>query len=191
MGGTVGRGRTPPCSVCYCPEDFGLRKVPPFRLPSADTHGLRFPHHAARALSGACILRPLPCREAVTTGAMSEGRTSVFCRRKGGYEAGKDCLPYHIRRRRRSTPQPLKGEAFPLLPAKAPLLGELAAKRPEGFVNGCAVPSGPPSHSAEKAFLPKMSSLPQGPCGGVKTPPYEPAEREFCIFHVPAGRRQA
>ena len=58
---------------------------------------------------GACILRPLPCREAATTGAISEGRTSVFNRRKGDYDAGKDSLPYHIRRRRRSTPQPLKG----------------------------------------------------------------------------------
>ena len=60
--------------------------------------------------SGACILRPLPCREAATTGAMSEGRTSVFNRRKGDYDAGKDSLPYLIRRRRRSTPQPLRGE---------------------------------------------------------------------------------
>mgnify|MGYP003371921144 CR=1 FL=1 len=59
--------------------------------------------------SGACILRPRPCREAATTGAMSEGRTSVVNRRKGDYDAGKDSLPYHIRRRRRSTPQPLEG----------------------------------------------------------------------------------
>ena len=87
--------------------------------------------------SGACILRPRPCREAATTGAISEGRTSVVNRRKGDYDAGKDSLPYLIRRRRRSILPPLKGSVWTTVPlegkplrsrVKPPLLGEVAAE---------------------------------------------------------------
>ncbi len=95
--------------------------------------------------SGACILRPRPCREAATTGAISEGRTSVVNRRKGDYDAGKDRSPYHIRRRRRSILPPLKGSVWTTVPlegkplrsrVKPPLLGEVAAEgRRKGFAH--------------------------------------------------------
>ena len=94
---------------------------------------------------GACILRPRPCREAATTGAISEGRTSVVNRRKGDYDAGKDRSPYHIRRRRRSILPPLKGSVWTTVPlegkplrsrVKPPLLGEVAAEgRRKGFAH--------------------------------------------------------
>ncbi len=83
--------------------------LPPLRLPYGRHPRVAVPASCCAPWYGACILRPLPCREAATTGAISEGRTSVLNRRKGDYDAGKDSLPYHIRRRRRSTPQPLKG----------------------------------------------------------------------------------
>ena len=61
-----------------------------------------------------------------------------------------------IRRRRRSTPQPLKGRLFLYDPLKAPLPGELDA----------------PQAQTEGFCSPAMLYFPGTPHGGVKTPPY-------------------
>ena len=56
---------------------------------------------------------------------------------------------------------PLGGEALLYNPSKAPLPGELDAQRPEG--------SSPPA----------VRHLPGGSRGGVKTPPYKPAQTAY------------
>ena len=70
---------------------------------------------ALRVLKHTCVLRPLRCREAAKTGAVSEGRSYAFYRRTGDNERSDGRLPYEkqlFRRRRRSTLQPLAGEPF-------------------------------------------------------------------------------
>ena len=158
---------TPPCSV-LTRECFRVtRPLRPLRGLGRVAVGAS----CCAPWRGACILRPLPCREAATTGAISEGRTSVLNRRKGDYDAGKDSLPYLIRRRRRSTPQPLRGEALLYCPLKAPLPGELDA----------------PQAQTEGSSCPATQYLPGRFCGGVKTPPYKLPQTAFAVFHLPVA----
>ncbi len=76
-----------------------------------------------------------------------------------------------IRRRRRSTPQPLKGRLFLYDPLKAPLPGELDA----------------PQAQTEGFYYLATPHLPGRFRGGVKTPPYDPAQTTYCITGVHGG----
>ena len=93
---------------------------------------------ALRVLKHTCVLRPLRCREAAKTGAMSEGRSYVFYRRTGDNEKSDGCLP---REKQLFPPQAALGSAAPCRGAfqtavsqKPPLQGEVAA--PQGAAGG-------------------------------------------------------
>ena len=86
-----------PAGVCRIPVGQGGNAPLRLRLAAHPPSGLRCPHRTARAEARLCSATVKPA-------------PSRF-----------------LRRRRRSTPQPLAGEAFGELPQKAPLQGELAA----------------------------------------------------------------
>ena len=76
-----------------------------------------------------------------------------------------------IRRRRRSTSQPLKGRLLLYNPSKAPLSGELDA----------------PQAQTEGFCCPAALHLPGHTRGGVKTPPYKPTKTGYFVFDGTAG----
>ena len=91
-----------------------------------------------RTLKRACILRPLRCREAAKTGAVSEGRSYAFYRRTGDNERSDGRLPYE---KQLSPPQaaldsaaPYRGAFRAAVPQKPPLQGEVDA--PQGADGG-------------------------------------------------------
>ena len=65
---------------------------------------------ARRALKHACALRPLRCREAAKTGAVSEGRSYVFYRRTGDNKRSDGRLPHE---KQLSPPQAALDSAAP------------------------------------------------------------------------------
>ena len=65
---------------------------------------------ARRALKRACALRPLRCREAAKTGAVSEGRSYVFYRRTGDNKRSDGRLPHE---KQLSPPQAALDSAAP------------------------------------------------------------------------------
>ena len=65
---------------------------------------------ALRVLKHTCVLRPLRCREAAKTGAVSEGRSYAFYRRTGDNERSDGRLPYE---KQRSPPQAALDSAAP------------------------------------------------------------------------------
>ena len=86
---------------------------------------------ALRALKHTCVLRPLHYREAVKTGAVSEGRSYAFYRRTGDNKRSDGRLPHE---KQLSPPQaaldsaaPCRGGFGGTAARKAPLQGELSA----------------------------------------------------------------
>ena len=65
---------------------------------------------ARRALKHACALRPLRCREAAKTGAVSEGRSYAFYRRTGDNKRSDERLPHE---KQLSPPQAALDSAAP------------------------------------------------------------------------------
>ena len=65
---------------------------------------------ALRALKHTCVLRPLRCREAAKTGAVSEGRSYVFYRRTGDNKRSDGRLPHE---KQLSPPQAVLDSAAP------------------------------------------------------------------------------
>ena len=80
---------------------------------------------APRALKHTCVLRPLHYREAVKTGAVSEGRSYAFYRRTGDNKRSDGRLPHE---KQLSPPQAALGSV-------APYRG--------GFAGGCCFESRP------------------------------------------------
>ena len=118
---------------------------------------------ARRALKHACALRPLRCREAAKTGAVSEGRSYVFYRRTGDNKRSDSRLPHE---KQLSPPQAALDSAAPcrggfangFRPKASPVRGGgIASAMTEGCgALPCQYPSGPP----------------QAPPGGRERPPY-------------------
>ena len=93
---------------------------------------------ALRVLKHTCVLRPLRCREAAKTGAVSEGRSYAFYRRTGDNERSDGRLPSEkqLFRRRRAldSAAPCRGAFQPAVSQKPPLQGEVDA--PQGAAGG-------------------------------------------------------
>ena len=85
------------------------------------------PRIMRRTLKRACILRPLRYREAVKTGAVSEGRSYAFYRRTGDNKRSDSRLPHE---KQLSPPQAELGSVAPYrggFQSSCPKAGELSA----------------------------------------------------------------
>ena len=96
------------------------------------------PRIMRRTRKRACILRPLRYREAVKTGAVSEGRSYAFYRRTGDNKRSDGRLPHE---KQLSPPQaaldsaaPYRGAFQTAVSPKPPLQGEVDA--PQGAAGG-------------------------------------------------------
>ena len=108
---------------------------------------------ALRALKHTCVLRPLHYREAVKTGAVSEGRSYAFYRRTGDNKRSDGRL---LHEKQLSPPQAALDFAAPcrggfeggLLSERLPCKGSCRRQPTEGCgALPCQYPSGPPQTS--------------------------------------------
>ena len=112
-----------------------MGKFPPLRLPSADTHGLRLAHHAARLGTALAFCDRCPCS-----------------------------VSLHPPQAALDSAAP-EGEAFHVATySKAPLIGELAAQRPEG------------------SYGPDAPYLPPCPAAGASPRPTNGHKQYFLFF---------
>ncbi len=121
----------------------------PFRLPAADTHGLRLAHHAARLGVALAFCDRCPCS------------VSLY--------PPQAALDF-------AAP---KGEALLYDPLKAPLSGELAAQRPEGSYpqgsrrkrSGTKPPYSPPETGRHPQKRPRQNTASRRPFIDIAAPP--------------------
>ena len=164
---------------------------------------------ALRVLKHTCVLRPLRCREAAKTGAVSEGRSYAFYRRTGDNERSDGRLPYE---KQLSPPQaaldsaaPYRGAFRAAVTPKPPLQGEVDA--PQGADGGvhcrlateisCKPRQGlaPASVGDDACIVPEALRRRRPPCGGLDRPPYIAAgngrNRYTSAFRQPRRRADA
>ena len=131
---------------------------------------------ALRALKHTCVLRPLRCREAAKTGAVSEGRSYAFYRRTGDNKRSDGRL---LHEKQLSPPQaaldsaaPCRGGFEGLPPERLPCKGSCRRQPTEGCgALPCQYPSGLPQTSPAgvnaRPTTQSKRATGLGPAGGV------------------------
>ena len=154
---------------------------------------------ALRVLKHTCVLRPLRCREAAKTGAVSEGRSYAFYRRTGDNERSDGRLPYE------ETAFSATGGARLRSPLQGSLSGGSSPKASPARGGGCAArrrrrgalplcdgnilqpPAGPcPASVGDDAcIVPEALRRRRPPCGGRNRPALHCGHKQ-----VPARKHQ-